>query len=182
MTAHYRWETTLDERRRADPGIDDPARRAAARRIFFGSQVLRSKTWAEALPTGISAESSATGLTMWAPHPCGHANSACSRSHPTRSSQLCPQCTHLILYSRSTESNMRTLVSRRPGGPTWEAGRASRRMMVVWLGGAVLAPPSHAGMAIISHARPNGEIQRGRPGGTRRRCKRTQTNARVPPS
>ena len=28
MTAHYRWETTLDERRRADPGIDDPARRA----------------------------------------------------------------------------------------------------------------------------------------------------------
>ena len=30
MTAHYRWETTLDERRRADPGIDDPARRAAA--------------------------------------------------------------------------------------------------------------------------------------------------------
>ena len=26
MTAHYRWETTLDERRRADPGIDDPAR------------------------------------------------------------------------------------------------------------------------------------------------------------
>ena len=33
MTAHYRWETTLDERRRADPGIDDPARRAAARKI-----------------------------------------------------------------------------------------------------------------------------------------------------
>ncbi len=32
MTAHYRWETTLDERRRADPGIDDPARRAAAPR------------------------------------------------------------------------------------------------------------------------------------------------------
>ena len=30
MTTHYRWETTLDERRRADPGIDDPARRAAA--------------------------------------------------------------------------------------------------------------------------------------------------------
>jgi shikimate kinase len=33
MTAHYQWETTLDERRRADPGIDDPARRAAARKI-----------------------------------------------------------------------------------------------------------------------------------------------------
>ena len=33
MTAHYRWETTLDERRRADPGIDDPARGAAARKI-----------------------------------------------------------------------------------------------------------------------------------------------------
>ena len=33
MTAHYRWETTLDERRRTDPGIDDPARRAAARKI-----------------------------------------------------------------------------------------------------------------------------------------------------
>ncbi len=33
MTAHYRWETTLDERRHADPGIDDPARRAAARKI-----------------------------------------------------------------------------------------------------------------------------------------------------
>ena len=31
MTTHYRWETTLDERRRADPGIDDPVRRAAAR-------------------------------------------------------------------------------------------------------------------------------------------------------
>jgi predicted XRE-type DNA-binding protein len=31
MTTHYRWETTLDERRRADPDIDDPARRAAAR-------------------------------------------------------------------------------------------------------------------------------------------------------
>ncbi len=30
MTRHYRWDTTLDERRRADPGIDDPARRAAA--------------------------------------------------------------------------------------------------------------------------------------------------------
>lgn len=28
-----RWETTLDERRRADPGIDDPARRGAARKI-----------------------------------------------------------------------------------------------------------------------------------------------------
>lgn len=31
MTKHYRWDTTLDERRRDDPGIDDPARRAAAR-------------------------------------------------------------------------------------------------------------------------------------------------------
>lgn len=31
MTRHYRWDTTLGERRRADPGIDDPARRAAAR-------------------------------------------------------------------------------------------------------------------------------------------------------
>ena len=33
MTTHHRWETTLDERRHADPGIDDPARRAAARDI-----------------------------------------------------------------------------------------------------------------------------------------------------
>ena len=33
MTTHYRWETTLDKRRRADPGIDDPARRAAARDV-----------------------------------------------------------------------------------------------------------------------------------------------------
>jgi predicted XRE-type DNA-binding protein len=31
MTRHDRWDTTLDERRREDPGIDDPARRAAAR-------------------------------------------------------------------------------------------------------------------------------------------------------
>jgi hypothetical protein len=31
MTRHYRWDTTLDERRRDDPGIDDPDRRAAAR-------------------------------------------------------------------------------------------------------------------------------------------------------
>lgn len=31
MTRHYRWDTTLDERRRGDSGIDDPARRAAAR-------------------------------------------------------------------------------------------------------------------------------------------------------
>ena len=31
MTRHYRWDTTLDERRRDDPGIDDAARRAAAR-------------------------------------------------------------------------------------------------------------------------------------------------------
>jgi predicted XRE-type DNA-binding protein len=31
MTRHYRWDTTLGERRRDDPGIDDPARRAAAR-------------------------------------------------------------------------------------------------------------------------------------------------------
>ena len=33
MTEHYRWETTLDQRRRTDPGIDDPDRRAAARDI-----------------------------------------------------------------------------------------------------------------------------------------------------
>jgi predicted XRE-type DNA-binding protein len=33
MTEHYRWDTTLDQRRRADPGIDDPDRRAAARGI-----------------------------------------------------------------------------------------------------------------------------------------------------
>jgi predicted XRE-type DNA-binding protein len=31
MTRHYRWDTTLDERRQDDPGIDDPGRRAAAR-------------------------------------------------------------------------------------------------------------------------------------------------------
>jgi predicted XRE-type DNA-binding protein len=31
MTRHYRWDTTLDERRRADPGIDAPERRADAR-------------------------------------------------------------------------------------------------------------------------------------------------------
>src|SRR5258708_39064028 len=31
MTRHYRWDTTLGERRRNDPGIDEPARRAAAR-------------------------------------------------------------------------------------------------------------------------------------------------------
>jgi predicted XRE-type DNA-binding protein len=31
MTKHYWWDTTLDERRRDDPGIDDPARRATAR-------------------------------------------------------------------------------------------------------------------------------------------------------
>jgi predicted XRE-type DNA-binding protein len=31
VTTHYRWNTTLDQRRRDDPGIDDPARRAAAR-------------------------------------------------------------------------------------------------------------------------------------------------------
>jgi predicted XRE-type DNA-binding protein len=31
MTKHYRWDTTLDERRRDDPGIDDPDWRAAAR-------------------------------------------------------------------------------------------------------------------------------------------------------
>ena len=29
MTRHYRWDTTLGGRRRDDPGIDDPARRAA---------------------------------------------------------------------------------------------------------------------------------------------------------
>jgi len=33
MTTHYRWDTTLDQRRRADPDIDDPARRAAARHL-----------------------------------------------------------------------------------------------------------------------------------------------------
>jgi predicted XRE-type DNA-binding protein len=31
MTRHYRWDTSLDERRRDDPGIDNPDRRAAAR-------------------------------------------------------------------------------------------------------------------------------------------------------
>jgi len=31
MTRHYRWDTTLDERRRADPGVDDLDLRAAAR-------------------------------------------------------------------------------------------------------------------------------------------------------
>jgi len=31
MTRHYRWDTTLDDRRRDDPGIDDPGRRVAAR-------------------------------------------------------------------------------------------------------------------------------------------------------
>jgi hypothetical protein len=31
MTEHPRWETALDQRRRTDPGIDDPDRRAAAR-------------------------------------------------------------------------------------------------------------------------------------------------------
>ncbi len=31
MTEHYRWETTLDQRRRTDPGIDGPGRQAAAR-------------------------------------------------------------------------------------------------------------------------------------------------------
>ena len=31
MTRHYRWDTTLGERRHDDPGIDDPQRRAAAR-------------------------------------------------------------------------------------------------------------------------------------------------------
>ena len=33
MTRHYRWDTTLEKRRREDPGIDDPARRAAARDV-----------------------------------------------------------------------------------------------------------------------------------------------------
>jgi predicted XRE-type DNA-binding protein len=33
MTEHHRWETTLEQRRRTDPGIDDPDRRAAARDI-----------------------------------------------------------------------------------------------------------------------------------------------------
>ena len=33
MTEHYPWETTLDQRRRTDPGIDDPDRHAAARDI-----------------------------------------------------------------------------------------------------------------------------------------------------
>lgn len=31
MTRHYRWDTTLGQRRRDDPEIDDPQRRAAAR-------------------------------------------------------------------------------------------------------------------------------------------------------
>lgn len=31
MTRHYRWDTTLGERRRDDPGIDDPTRRGMAR-------------------------------------------------------------------------------------------------------------------------------------------------------
>jgi predicted XRE-type DNA-binding protein len=31
MTRHYRWDTTLDQRRRDDPGIDNPERRSAAR-------------------------------------------------------------------------------------------------------------------------------------------------------
>ena len=31
MTRHYRWDTTLDERRQDDPGIDDPGRRATTR-------------------------------------------------------------------------------------------------------------------------------------------------------
>jgi predicted XRE-type DNA-binding protein len=31
MTQHSRWETVLAKRREIDPGIDDPARRAAAR-------------------------------------------------------------------------------------------------------------------------------------------------------
>jgi hypothetical protein len=31
MTRHYRWDTTLGERRRDDPGIDDPTRRGTAR-------------------------------------------------------------------------------------------------------------------------------------------------------
>jgi predicted XRE-type DNA-binding protein len=31
MTRHFKWDTALEERRRGDPGIDDPARRAAAR-------------------------------------------------------------------------------------------------------------------------------------------------------
>jgi predicted XRE-type DNA-binding protein len=33
MTTHYRWDTTLDDRRRDDPGIGDPGRRAAAREV-----------------------------------------------------------------------------------------------------------------------------------------------------
>ena len=33
MTTHYRWETALDQRLRADPDIENPARRAAARDI-----------------------------------------------------------------------------------------------------------------------------------------------------
>jgi predicted XRE-type DNA-binding protein len=33
MTTHHRWQTTLEARRRSDPGIDDPARRSAARDI-----------------------------------------------------------------------------------------------------------------------------------------------------
>jgi hypothetical protein len=43
MTRHYRWDTTLDERRRDDPGIDDPARRAAARDA--ATPAMSATTW-----------------------------------------------------------------------------------------------------------------------------------------
>ena len=39
MTEHYRWEPTLDQRRRVDPGIDDPARRVAARDIRYARDI-----------------------------------------------------------------------------------------------------------------------------------------------
>ena len=35
MTEHYPRETTLDQRRRTNPGIDDPDRHAAARDIGY---------------------------------------------------------------------------------------------------------------------------------------------------
>jgi len=43
MTEHYRWETTLDQRRRANPGIDDPARPAAARDIGYHLAQMRKQ-------------------------------------------------------------------------------------------------------------------------------------------
>jgi hypothetical protein len=43
MTRHYRWDTTLEERRRNDPGIDDPARRTAAREARTARDVTRKQ-------------------------------------------------------------------------------------------------------------------------------------------